>query len=92
MMRIRELFYAFLCPLYFVSLPEPERIAAPGPYVILFYALLYTRYYFLLCTIYLLHLLQRLLYVSTLVCPGAFLFFLTPLNQNQNHSLPYSTF
>jgi hypothetical protein len=32
-------------------------------------------YYFLLCTIYLLHLLQRLLYVSTFVCPGALLFF-----------------
>jgi hypothetical protein len=58
---------------------------------ILFHALLFTRYYFIMHHLFT-AFIATLLYVSTFVCPGAFLFFLTPLNQNQNHSLLYSTF
>jgi hypothetical protein len=30
MMRIRELFFTFLCPLYFISIPEPEQCCGSG--------------------------------------------------------------
>jgi hypothetical protein len=58
-------------------------------------------FYFILCLaiysllFFIMHRLftaffAMLLYMSTFVGPGAFLFFLTPLNQN--HSLQYSVF
>jgi hypothetical protein len=67
------------------SLRLPVLVNFSTATFILFYALLIHSLLFFIMH-HLLHLLQRLLYMSTFVCPGTLLFFFNFFNLNQNYS------